>query len=195
MSFGNEARGCEPPALLHGVPSLCLRLHTEHDFLEQTAWLALITISNLLRSMSLRADTHQHLFQRLWRGKSCHITYCVLVTLEANGTTYRLVEPIDPKDPEQHPVDLTIKCGSLDVQTHSHVLCQESSYFKVICKGGFLVCSNYAVLIQRSSLTTSLPGRVYPRAQPPCRGRISSSSPLVLLLHNRIQRRTLRRRE
>lgn len=34
---------------------------------------------------------------------------------------------------------MTIKCGSLNVEAHSHVLCQDSSYFKIICKGGFLV--------------------------------------------------------
>ena len=46
---------------------------------------------------------------------------------------------MDPDDPEQSPSDLTVKCGSLDVRTHSFVLCQHSPYFKVICKGGFLV--------------------------------------------------------
>lgn len=50
----------------------------------------------------------------------------------------RLVKPIDPDDPEQYPTDLTIICGSLKVEAHSHVLCQDSSYFKVVCKGGFL---------------------------------------------------------
>lgn len=50
----------------------------------------------------------------------------------------RLVKPIDPNVPEQYHADLTIKCGSLDVEAHSHVLCQNSSYFTVVCKGGFL---------------------------------------------------------
>ena len=82
------------------------------------------------------------------------ITYAVIVSLYTNEAVCRLVEPIDPKDPERYPADLTVKCGTLDVQAHSHVLCQESSYFKVICKGGFLVCSNYAVLKQKPLLTT-----------------------------------------
>ncbi|CAD6582888.1 MAG: hypothetical protein ASARMPRED_001095 [Alectoria sarmentosa] len=43
----------------------------------------------------------------------------------------RLVNPIDPNDPEQYPADLTITCGSLRVDAHSHVLCENSSYFKV----------------------------------------------------------------
>lgn len=50
-----------------------------------------------------------------------------------------LVKPIDPDDPDQNPSDLTVKCGSLDVKTHSFVLCQDSSYFRIICKGDFLV--------------------------------------------------------
>ena len=56
-----------------------------------------------------------------------------------NDAVDSLVKPIDPNDPEQYPSDLTIKCGSLDVKAHSHILCQDSSYFEVICKGGFLV--------------------------------------------------------
>ncbi|KAL9076074.1 MAG: hypothetical protein Q9161_001121 [Pseudevernia consocians] len=50
----------------------------------------------------------------------------------------RLVKPIDPNEPEKYPADLTITCGSLDVKAHSHVFCQDSYYFKVVCKGGFL---------------------------------------------------------
>lgn len=67
-----------------------------------------------------------------------------------------LVKPIDPKDPEQFPSSLTIKCGSLDVQAHSSVLCRDSAYFKVVCKGGFLVkFPNYAVLRNRVLPLTS----------------------------------------
>ena len=56
-----------------------------------------------------------------------------------NNTVGSLVQPIDPSDTEQHPADLTIKCGSFEVEAHSHILCQDSSYFRVVCRGGFLV--------------------------------------------------------
>ena len=56
-----------------------------------------------------------------------------------NDMVGSLVKPIDPSDPEQYPADLTIKCGSLEVEAHSHILCQDSSYFQVVCRGSFLV--------------------------------------------------------
>ena len=61
---------------------------------------------------------------------------------QTNNAVDSLVRPVDPSDPEQYPSDLTIKCGSLDVKTHGHILCQDSSYFEVICKGGFSVYSH-----------------------------------------------------
>lgn len=48
---------------------------------------------------------------------------------------------------------MTIKCGSLNVEAHSHVLCPDSSYFKIICKGGFLVCSQLCC-VERTLLLT-----------------------------------------
>lgn len=69
-----------------------------------------------------------------------------------NDAVDSLVKPIDPNDPEQYPSDLTIKCGSLDVKAHSHILCQDSSYFEVICKGGFLVKSQ-KYHVERSRFT------------------------------------------
>lgn len=68
---------------------------------------------------------------------------CKLQESKTNDTSDSLVQPTDPDDPEQNPSDLTIKCGSLDVKTHSFVLCQDSSYLEIICKGSFLVNSQH----------------------------------------------------
>lgn len=77
----------------------------------------------------------------------------MLQEYQANNAVDSLVRPIDPNDPEQNPSDLTVKCGSLDVKTHSHILCQDSSYFKVICKGGFLVNPQDTILKEVNLLT------------------------------------------
>ena len=81
------------------------------------------------------------------------MTRPVLVSLQTNGTACSLIESIDLNDSEQYPADMTIKCGSLNVEAHSHVLCQDSSYFKIICKGGFLVHSQLCC-VERALLLT-----------------------------------------
>lgn len=114
--------------------------------------------------------------------------------LQTNRTALSLVKPMDPNDPEQYPSDLTIKCGSLDVKAHSHILCQSSSYFNVVCKGGFLV-SWHLRRVETSRFADISQGRANANAQSPRRRRVLDPSPLMLSLHDRLQRLALRRRD